>query len=101
MGRVKDLTIDKMDEYYATQQNEPEPVKEKVNHKLNYIGQLQKERDLYKVQRDVYKSDRDFFIAERDFYKARFEWERARVYKAWKDDPWARRRLAYKRRWKQ
>jgi hypothetical protein len=77
MGRVKDLTIDKMDEYYATQQAD-EPVYEKT-----------------------YKESLLQVAIERDFYKARFEWERARVYKAWKDDPWARRRLAYKRRWKQ
>ena len=77
MGRVKDIAIDKMDEYYATQQAD-EPV-----HKKTYKESL--------LQVTI----------ERDFYKARFEWERARVYKAWKDDPWARRRLAYKRRWKQ
>ena len=79
MGRVSDMQIELFDEYYASQQNEPEPVKKKVSHKLNYIGQLQKERD---------------------FYKARFEWERARVYKAWENNPEIKHKLAYKRRWK-
>ena len=101
MGRMSDLHIELTDKYYAKQQNEPKPVKEKVNHKLNYIGQLQEERDLYKVQRDVYKADLDFFIAERNYYKERFEWERARVYKAWHNNPEVRNKLAYKRRWKQ
>jgi hypothetical protein len=87
MGRMSDLHIELTDKYYAKQQNEPKPVKEKVNHKLNYIGQLQEERDLYKVQRD--------------YYKERFEWERARVYKAWHNNPEVRNKLAYKRRWKQ
>ena len=79
MGRMSDVHIEMQDEYWNTQQNEPEPVKKKVSHKLNYIGQLQKERD---------------------FYKARFEWERARVYKAWENNPEIKRKLAYKRRWK-
>ena len=79
MGRMSDVHIEMQDEYWNTQQNEPEPVKKKVSHKLNYIGQLQRERN---------------------FYKARFEWERARVYKAWENNPEIKRKLAYKRRWK-
>jgi hypothetical protein len=39
-------------------------------------------------------------ISQRDFYKERFKWERARVYKAWKDNPEVRDKLAYTRRWK-
>jgi len=86
MGRVKDIQIDKMDEYYATQQADQYYATKKAE------GSVQRKSNEEKLIQ---------VTAERDFYKARFEWERARVYKAWKDDPWARRRLAYKRRWKQ
>ena len=78
MGRVSDMQIELIDEYYATQQNEPEPVKRK-SKTFTTIEQLR---------------------AERDFYKARFEWERARVYKAWENNPEIKHKLAYKRRWK-
>ena len=78
MGRVSDMQIELFDEYYASQQNEPEPIKRK-SKTFTAIEQLR---------------------AERDFYKARFEWERARVYKAWRNNPEARHKLAYKRRWK-
>ena len=78
MGRVSDMQIELFDEYYATQQNETEPVR-RQSKTFTTIEQLR---------------------AERDFYKARFEWERARVYKAWRNNPEAKHRLAYKRRWK-
>jgi hypothetical protein len=96
MGRVKDIAIDKMDEYYATQQSDYNLVQNSIVFKNNDETIECLVDKLVNVEDDI-----EAIIAERDFYKARFEWERARVYKAWKDDPWARRRLAYKRRWKQ
>ena len=75
MGRMSDLHIELTDKYYAEQQNEL-PFK---SYKDN----------LFKI------------ALERDYYKQRFEWERARVYKAWHNNPEVRNKLAYKRRWKQ
>jgi protein tyrosine/serine phosphatase len=40
-------------------------------------------------------------IREKEFYKAKAEWERARVYKAWEDNPEKRNKLAYTKYWRQ
>jgi len=37
---------------------------------------------------------------EVNFYKAKAEWERARVYKAWKGNPERREELAYTKYWR-
>jgi len=34
------------------------------------------------------------------FYKEKSEWERGRVYKAWRDNPEVREQLAYTKRWR-
>jgi hypothetical protein len=40
-------------------------------------------------------------VREKEFYKAKAEWERARVYKAWEDNPEKRDKLAYTKYWRQ
>ena len=40
-------------------------------------------------------------VNEINFYKAKAEWERARVYKAWENNPEKRDKLAYTKYWRQ
>ena len=79
MGRMSDLHIELTDKYYAKEQND---LPYKRSKKPESKGLVQDLRD------------------ELAFYKERFEWERARVYKAWHNNPEVKKKLAYKRRWK-
>ena len=91
MGRVSDIHIEYQDKIANGELDE-------MPDEILLYDVCEDERDIVYIS-----SNADTIIevkAERDFYKSRFEWERARVYKAWKDNPEVRSKLAYTRRWK-
>jgi len=104
MGRVSDIHIEYQDMVANGELDEmPDEI---IPRKFEIAGKEYKLNPLPRemVNRSVFDDPTMKYVAEliseRNFYKERFKWERARVYKAWKDNPEVRSKLAYTRRWK-
>ena len=109
MGRISDIHIGYQDMIAEGEldemPNEIIPTKVEISGKEYELNPLPPMRS--NIMRDSTSGyigqllfDLNTIKQELDFYKERFEWERARVYKAWKDNPEAKEKLAYTKRWR-